>query len=55
MAIDVAFIEVLNCSPPIYIANNYSNTYFICSLASYLGEIQAGETPKVLTSSSSPL
>ena len=26
---DVAFIEVLNCSPPIYIANNYSNTLYV--------------------------
>ena len=33
---DVAFIEVLDCSPPSYIANNYSNnTYFICSLATW--------------------
>ena len=33
---DVAFIEVLDCSPPTYIANNYSNnTYFIFSLATW--------------------
>ena len=47
---NVAFIEILNCSPPGYIANNYSNnTYFICSLATW-GKYKG--TPKVLTCSS---
>ena len=33
---DVAFIEVIDCFPPTYIANNYGNkTYFICSLATW--------------------
>ena len=34
------------CSKATYVANNYiNNTYFICSLATYLGEIQ-GKYPK---------
>ena len=49
---DVAFIEVLNCSPPTGIANSYiNNPYFICSLATwgkYKGNTQSTIRYKIL-------